>query len=344
MVDIYDPSVLNRVVDKTIEDTNFLTNLFFPEISVSDEETVMFDQTENRQLASAFVSPLKEGRLVTELGYATKSFRPAYIKDKRVFDPNKAFRRLAGEAIGGTLSPAQRLQAKVAQALSEQVQMFARRKEVMAADVLLNGTATFSGRDYPTTVVDFGRSVNNRKVLTSTARWGEAGVSPCDNVEAWAQQVTDSEGFAVTDVIMTVDAWNLYKVDTKLEKLLDITRRELEIADLATGPRQQPRAGAIYRGRVGSYRIWTYSGVYMDPEDSTVKPILPAFTVLVGGRGMDGVQHFGAIRDLKAGIQARQYFVKSWEEEDPSRRLLLMQSAPIFVPYRPNSLLAATVR
>jgi hypothetical protein len=66
-------------------------------------------------------------------------------------------------------------------------------------------------------------------------------------------------------------------------------------------------------------------------------------TVLVGSTGIDGVRHFGAIRDLKAGIQARQYFVKSWEEEDPSRRFLLMQSAPLLVPYRPNAVLSATV-
>jgi hypothetical protein len=63
----------------------------------------------------------------------------------------------------------------------------------------------------------------------------------------------------------------------------------------------------------------------------------------VGSTGTDGVRHFGAIRDLDAGIQARQYFVKSWREPDPSRQFLLMQSAPLLVPYRPNAVLSATV-
>jgi hypothetical protein len=89
--------------------------------------------------------------------------------------------------------------------------------------------------------------------------------------------------------------------------------------------------------------LYTYSGTYTDPEDGVVKHILPANTVLVGSPGVEGVRHFGAIRDLKAGIQARQYFVKSWEVEDPSRRFLLMQSAPLLVPYRPNAVLSATV-
>jgi hypothetical protein len=96
-------------------------------------------------------------------------------------------------------------------------------------------------------------------------------------------------------------------------------------------------------GRMGDYAIYTYSGTYTDPEDGQVKQILPANTVLVGSSGVDGVRHFGAIRDLDAGIQARQYFVKSWVVPDPSRRFLLMQSAPLLVPYRPNALLSATV-
>jgi hypothetical protein len=344
MVDIFDPYVLNRVVDERVDDTQFLVNTFFPEVATSEEETIMFDVTNERKLITPFVSPLIEGKLVADQGYATKSFRPAYAKDKRVFDPNKAFRRMAGERIGGSMTPAQRHQAKIAFALDEQITMLNRRLEVMAGDVLVNGTATISGERYPTAVIDYGRRAGNRKVLTSTARWGESGVSPYDNVEAWAQEVTDNTGNVPTDVVMTVDAWNLYRADPKIEKLLDTNRRELADANIATGYVPQPRAGVVYRGRVGYLRFWTYTNSYTDPEDMQTKPVLPAYTVLIGSRDVDGVRHFGAIRDEDAGLQARQYFVKSWVEPDPSRRFLLMQSAPLLVPYRPNNLLSATVR
>jgi hypothetical protein len=109
----------------------------------------MFDKTNERQLITPFVSPLVEGRIIAEQGYETDSFRPAYAKDKRVFDPNKAFRRRPGEKIGGSLSPKQRLQASVAFALDEQIKMLNRRFEVMAGDVLVNGSATISGEGYP---------------------------------------------------------------------------------------------------------------------------------------------------------------------------------------------------
>jgi hypothetical protein len=43
-------------------------------------------------------------------------------------------------------------------------------------------------------------------------------------------------------------------------------------------------------------------------------------------------------------MQAMPYFAKSWIEKDPSARVLLMQSAPLPVPYRINASMAATVR
>lgn len=344
MADIFDTYVLNRVVEERVEDTQFLTDFFFPEVATSEEETIMFDVTNERQLVTPFVSPLVEGKIIADKGYSTKSFRPAYAKDKRIFDPNKTFRRRAGEKVGGSLKPADRLKAQVAFSIDEQLSMLGRRFEVMAADVLVNGTATITGEAYPTAVVDFGRHADNRETLTGGARWGESGVSPYDYVELKAQAITDKTGITPTDVVMTVDAWNLYKVDPKIEKLLDTNRRELADAAIATGYVPQPRAGLVYRGRVGYLRFWTYTGAWTNPETGTTSPILPPFTVLIGSRGVDGVRHFGAIRDLDAGIMAQQYFVKSWTVPDPSRRFLLMQSAPLLVTYRPNAVGSYTVR
>lgn len=343
MVDNFDPFVLNRVVDERVEDTSFLVNTFFNSVQTSEEETIMFDVTDERQLVTAFVSPLVEGKIVTDRGYKTKSFRPAYLKDKRVFDPNKNFRRRAGEKIGQPLTPAARLQANIAFHLDEQITMLNRRFEVMAADVLVNGTATIAGADVETVVVDFGRDSSLRQVLTGANRWGQAGISPYDNVETWAQSIINLGRAQPTDVIMTVDAWTLYRADPKIEKLLDVNRRELAQANIATGYVPQPRAGVVYRGMVGYLRFWTYTGKYTDPEDGVSKDILPAYTVLIGSNDVDGVRHYGAIRDLDAGIQARPYFVKSWTVPDPSRRFFLMQSAPLLVPYRPNGLMSAKV-
>ena len=55
-------------------------------------------------------------------------------------------------------------------------------------------------------------------------------------------------------------------------------------------------------------------------------------------------EHHGAIKDEAAGLQPLEFFSKSWTVEDPSARILLMQSAPLVVPYRVDASFCATVR
>lgn len=40
------------------------------------------------------------GKVVEHEGYRTKSFKPAYVKDKRRFTPDMPFKRMAGEKSG----------------------------------------------------------------------------------------------------------------------------------------------------------------------------------------------------------------------------------------------------
>jgi hypothetical protein len=75
----------------------------------------------------------------------------------------------------------------------------------------------------------------------------------------------------------------------------------------------------------------------------TVKKFLPDGEIIMASRQIEGVRHFGAIQDLEAGIQPREFFVKSWEEKDPSVRYILGQSAPLIAPYRANGTLGAKV-
>ncbi|WP_412059071.1 major capsid protein [Bartonella sp. DGB2] len=87
-----------------------------------------------------------------------------------------------------------------------------------------------------------------------------------------------------------------------------------------------------------------YNDRYVDENDQLQK-ILPDYTVIVASRTqLEGARCYGAISDEKASYQAQRYFVKSWAEEDPAVRWLLLQSAPLIVPYRPNACLCAKVR
>lgn len=346
-IDVYSTQVLNKVVDNMPDKTTFLVDMFFPETIVSDDETIMFDTTNGRKLIAPFVSPLAEGRIVADLGYETDSFRTAYVKDKRFFDPKKGSKRTPGEKIGGSLSPMQRIDKAIKANLNEQIDMISGRMEVMAGQILRTGTLTISGERYPTKVLDFKRRANNTVVKTSTARWGESGVSPVTDVETEAQEMSDATGYQPTDVIFGKEAWKLFKVDLLAagnKDQFDNTLKNLTMSEIARGYVSQPRDGVTYRGRSGYLSFWTYTGSYTDPETGSTVSTIGDYDVIIGGASIEGVRHFGAIQDFAAGLQARQYFVKSKEHFDPSRLEFLMQSAPLLVPYRRDNVKCLTVR
>ena len=133
-MDIYSTAVLSKVVSQLPTPKPFILNSFFRNIQTENSEEIHFDIDKCRRRLSPFVSPVVAGKLVLDKGYTTKVFTPAYIKDKRIFDVNRPFRRIMGEQIGGNTNPLHRLQNAIAANLTEQIEMLTLRQEVMAIE------------------------------------------------------------------------------------------------------------------------------------------------------------------------------------------------------------------
>lgn len=338
-MDIYSTTTLNRVVQDLRRSPAFLLGLFFGQIETSETEDIKFDVNNNRPRISPFVSPLVEGQLVESAGYTTKTFTPAYVKDKRVHNPARGFRRAIGETIGGSTSPANRLAMALAADLNDQQEMLTRRKEVMAAEVLRTGKATITGEKYPTVVVDFQRDAALTVALSAGSKWGDSGVSPVANTEAWSQLVFQKSGAYPDVVVMDVAAWQKFRDDPTFDKLID-KRRLSDVESIRYGA--VIAAGGVFQGRIGNQSIWLYENSYIDNAGAEQR-VLPVGSVILGSASIEGVQHHGAIQDIEAGLQAMESYTKSWVVKDPSVRVLLMQSAPLVVPYRPNASFYASV-
>ena len=338
MSDIFTTGVLVKVVQALPQPVPFILNSFFREEQTETSEEIHFDVDTSKPRLAPFVSPVLPGQIVESRGYKTSTFKPAYVKDKRVFNPDRPLKRTIGEQVGGGFSPQQRIQLALASDLMDQLEMLTRRQEVMAIEALRTGAITVVGAGYPSVSVNFGRHADLTKALLTTARWGEAGVSPLDNVEAWALEVTKHSGATPSQIVMDVKAWQLFHADAKVQKLLDRFRGADRLSPTVTGQ------GARYMGNIGDFDIWVYSGWYAHPDTGALTPYLPDHTVIMTSPELEGARAYGAIRDEEAGYQALPYFAKSWVEKDPAARILLMQSAPLPVPYRVNASLCATVR
>ena len=341
-MDIFSTHVLAKVVENLPTPSSFLLDTFFPNIQTSEKEEIFFDVTDSKPRITPFVSPLLPGKVVNGNGYQTKSFKPAYVKDKRRFDANIPFKRIAGETIGGNLSNAQRYERALATTLQDQLDNLTRREEVMAAEILRTGKTIVSGDGYPATTVDFGRDAALTKALVSENTWSGAGSKPLDNLEDWAAEIQNKAGVVAKTVVMDPDAWKIFRSNTSVEKYLDYRRgttNSLNKDPIVRGKESKAR----YVGSIGDFDLWVYNDSYIN-DFGTLTNLLPSKTVILGSKdGLEGTRCYGAIHDEKANWTASRYFTKSWIEEDPSVRWLLLQSAPLVVPYRPNAVLCATI-
>jgi hypothetical protein len=314
-----------------------LLDRYFPNVQTETTETISFDTLDGKRRVSPFVSPLVEGQIVATLGYKTSTFKPAYIKDKRVFDMNRPLKRIAGEQLFGSMSPMNRQRALIAQDSQDQLNMLRRRMETMAGQIISTGQLQIIGDKYPLSVLDFGCPA---KV---TVNWTDpVAAKPLDNLETWGMAALQASGVMLTDVLMTPTSWGLFKNSQQVLNHIAAWRTWTAPPSLSgTAPITE---GGVYMGTIDGFNIYVYSGWYVDPATGTEQPVLsdPNLVALTSA-ALEGYQAYGAIRDETAGLQSVPYFSKSWVEEDPSVRFLMLQSAPLLVPYRPSALYRATV-
>lgn len=343
-MDIFSSAVLNRVVQdlKTTTRPPFLLGRYFTEMSISTQEKIFFDVLTGKPRLAPFCSPLVEGQIVQSQGYVTNSFQPAYIKDKRVFEDGKPVRRRAGQPIAGALDAMANRNLLIAQESEDQIGMLQRRMEWMAAEVLRTGKVTVTGEKYPTTVVDFGRDAGLTVTLSGASRWNQGTADPIGDLETWAGLVRDASGASPTDVIMAQNVWNLFRGFDDVRDLLNRQTNLDSRTQLNVGP-DAARLGYTDKGTVGDFHIWIYHDEYVDDAGAT-QDFLPDDYLLMPAQTLEGVQHYGQIKDEAAGFQATDYFSKSWTQPDPAVRFLMLQSAPLVVPYRVNATLSVKVK
>ncbi|WP_288959824.1 major capsid protein [uncultured Sulfitobacter sp.] len=337
--DLYGTTALLGVIRKVpIESSYWLDNFFGSQINF-DTEDIMFDKVKSYRRMAPFVSPVVQGRVMKSRGYETVSFRPAYTKPKHIVDPNKMFTRLAGEGLGGTLSPGARWNAAVADNLREEKESIYRLWSWMAAMAIIHGEVTVTGEDYPTQVVNFGRHGDLTETLAGTARWGEADADPLGDVQNLRKLAFQHSGSPITRLTMGLEAFDRFFDDEDVQKLLkdDIRTSKSELSAIGSTDTPYEYRGVLqgYNGQ-GRLEIFTYNEQYEDADDNTVD-MMSTYDVIGTGNGLRGTRCFGAIRDRRAGLQPSPLFPKMWDNEDPSVTYTMSQSAPLMVPGNPDN-------
>lgn len=339
-VDIYGTQVLAGVITQTKPTIpgfwlNFTTRQFN-----FDTEAIHFDRVLMDRRVAPYVMPTVAGKPQRELGYSTEKLIPAYVKAFNTIDPSRTLSRRPGEAYGGQLSPMARQQAILGQYLTDQRDAIERRWNLMAASVMLDGSLTINGDSHPSRTLDFSRAAGHTVTLASGSRWGDSGIVPLDNLETWSTTVHDACNFPVDTVIMGTTAWTAFRKNSELKELLDLQRGAESLGGLTVAPGSG--APLQYKGSDGNKQYWVYRETYDTDESTTVNVMDPRDVLLVASNGLELAKCFGAIMDVEV-LRSVDIFTKSWVTEEPSRRNLLSQSAPLIVPGRPNATFKARV-
>ena len=342
MANEFSTNVLARVIEDLPNPEAFLLNTFFPLVMEDPSEEIHFDIDKSKPRITPLVSPLVAGKIVQDRAFTTSTFRPAYAKDKRRFNPNQPLRRAIGERIGGALDPQQRRDLQIRLTLEDQLQMLTRREEVMAAEAMRLGRVTVIGEGYDTVVVNYGRDAALDVTLTANDRWTitDAASDPVSDIESFATTVQSKGNWGVTDIVLSPEAWIALRqrllARGELQAFLDFNRGGASNLEIGPGTSMGNGQKSRYLGVLGTFRLWVYSDTYLD-DTGTEQQILPAFeTLFVAAGGLEGTRCYAAIQDEEANYEATRYFAKSWLEKDPAVRFMLLQSAPLTVPFRPN--------
>lgn len=347
-MNIFDTNVLVQVVPNLMTSQNWLLDKFFPNVIESDTAEVSIDVDVGLRRMAPFVSPLVEGKLVEARKFQTNSFTPAYIKDKRAPDLRKPVRRQIGERVGGQYTAAEREMLNLQFELTDQIDMVNRRLEWMAASALVSATVTVAGEGYETKVVNFGRAAELTVTLSGSDKWpiqvdaGKTNTQPSDDIEDWAGRILKNSGAVATDIVFTTKSWKAFRLDTTIKDNA-ITFPALSPFGNQINAGTQIQKGAVYKGRWGNYDLWLYNDWYIDPIDKIEKPMIPDGSVIMSGADLMGTRAFGAIIDPAFEYGPMAYAPKSWLENDPAQRFLMMQSSPLVIPSRVNAALCATV-
>jgi hypothetical protein len=349
-IEVFDTLTLVGVIQVQNPPSNYWLQFFPNEINFDTEE-IMFDVVSPHRRLAPFVAPNVQGKVMTEFGYTTKTFKPAYVKPKHVVDPSRAIKRRAGEAITGEMSLQERYDACVADNMRVEREEIERRWEWMAARAVIDGAVTVSGENYPTVTVNFGRDAALTATLAGTAKWDVSTGLPLVDIGDLRTEVNRKARTSINRLTFGLDAWGSFVDEALHPQVKDLLDTRYRGSDSnfnrnvpTNGDPWEYRGSISGSGNTGTLELWTYNDEYED-DAGALQPFMDQTKVVGTGPGIQGTRCYGAIKDRAAELKAMSLFPKMWEETgDPTATLTMTQSAPLMVPAQPNGCFALDVQ
>lgn len=343
-MDIFDLFTLAGIQSRIKTAPTFWLDNFFNRQINFEGKSILFEKVygDDRKLAP-FVVPTAQGRPQRLDGFQMETFTPAYIKQKDIVDVTMHLERMAGEAIGGTLSIEQRRNAVIVELLRRQKVKIVNRWNWLAARAIIDGKVVIKGEDYPEQLVDFRRDASLTRILTGGAMWSANTANPLADLRDSRIAANELSGARITKYYFGANAWELFcqRVDVKELMRAEYAGRgqntNVTLISDGFGDTVEYMGSMSGANGQGKMEFWVDTTRYIDPETGLEEHYLDQNTVVGVSEMVQGVRCFGAIMDADAQYKALDIFNKNWRQPDPSVEFLLSQSAPLMVPREVNA-------
>lgn len=338
---IYDTRTMMEAVEELHTPSTFLLQTFFARSETFDTETVDVDIVKQGRTLAPFVSPRLQGKVRADQGFTTKTFKPAYIKEKIPTTADKLLKRSPGQHPYSGETPAERAAQRLGRELSDMNDSITRREEWMAAKALTTGQVPVKG-DGIDFVVDFAME-SSHKIASLTNKWNTANGDPLTDLRGWHRQVTKASGRRPTHVVLSGEAQDALMSNAKFMTALNTRRIDMGLIK----PENMPD-NVVYLGYLNDpgVDVYAYIEYHTDPDTGLLAPAIPAGQIIMGSNNTRNARLYGAIQDVEAmegGLVEAARYVKTWVTPDPSVRWLMLQSAPLVAMLEPNAFLTAKV-
>jgi hypothetical protein len=324
----------------------FLRDTFFKNTTLSQSENVDIDIFKGKRKVAVYVSPYSQGKVRSRDGYETKTYKPPYIKEKRTTTASDLLKRLIGENIYSDGSPSQRASEQLAKDLLEMESCITRAEELQAAQALFQGKVILQKQkddgSFFSEEVDYSPSATHKITLTGNDLWSDRTNSdPLVKLRSFRRILIQDSGVSPDVLIMSSDVIDAFLTHPIIKGTGGLSPIKVQLGQIS--PQLLPN-GVTYWGYLQDIAcdIYSYDEWYLDPADNTEKSMVPSKKIFMGSTKARMDKLYGCIKDLSAMYPVAR-FPKSWEEEDPSARFLLMQSSPLLVPTQIDSFLTAQV-
>lgn len=336
--DMFGTREMTEAVEQLKPVGNFFKSTFFRgPVEEHYTESIDIDIYKGKRKVAPYTRATNKSTPLSRANFSTGSFKVPYIKISRSLEAAQTLLRMPGENIYNRRSPADRAQEQIVKDLSEMNEAIERAEELQAAQAIINAKVIIKGQD-----VDAEIDLQRDAALTFTAAtlWNAGGVDIHAQLRAIARLIFQKSGFTPDTIIMAPDVLDVFFADAGVRALLD--NRRIEAGGLASAPSTQTYPGARYYGQFAGFSIWEYHELYLDDADNTEKTLVPAKKIVVCSQNMRCKAHYGPIKDFGALVPMAR-FAKSVEEQDPSVKTAILQSAPAFMNHDPDATALVTV-